>query len=61
MNAKYIGFDIDSKKNDRIDARKQAVLLGIGEVPPVHIPGGGAARRRRSWPSRTDRRRPEPA
>jgi transposase len=27
-----------SKKNDRIDCRKQAVLLSIGEVPPVHIP-----------------------
>lgn len=27
-----------SQKNDRIDARKQAVLLSIGEVPPVHIP-----------------------
>jgi transposase len=27
-----------SKKNDRIDARKQAVLLSIAEVPPVHIP-----------------------
>jgi transposase len=26
------------KKNDRIDARKQAVLLSIGEVPPVHMP-----------------------
>jgi transposase len=26
------------KKNDRIDARKQAVLLSIGEVPEVHIP-----------------------
>lgn len=26
------------KKNDRIDARKQAVLLSIGEVPQVHIP-----------------------
>ncbi len=26
------------KKNDRVDARKQAVLLSIGEVPPVHIP-----------------------
>jgi transposase len=26
------------KKNDRIDARKQAVLLSIGEVPKVHIP-----------------------
>jgi transposase len=28
-----------SKKNDRIDARKQAILLSIGEVPKVHIPG----------------------
>jgi transposase len=28
-----------SKKNDRIDSRKQAVLLSIGEVPKVHIPG----------------------
>jgi len=27
-----------SKKNDRIDARKQAILLSIGEVPKVHIP-----------------------
>jgi len=27
-----------SKKNDRIDSRKQAVLLSIGEVPKVHIP-----------------------
>jgi len=27
------------KKNDRIDARKQAVLLSIGEVPGVHMPG----------------------
>jgi len=27
-----------SRKNDRIDARKQAVLLSIGEVPKVHIP-----------------------
>jgi transposase len=26
------------KKNDRIDARKQAVLLSIGEVPRVHMP-----------------------
>jgi len=26
------------KKNDRIDSRKQAVLLSIGEVPKVHIP-----------------------
>jgi transposase len=27
-----------AKKTDRIDARKQAVLLSIGEVPKVHIP-----------------------
>lgn len=27
-----------SKKNDRMDARKQAVLLSIGEIPKVHIP-----------------------
>lgn len=28
-----------SRKNDRIDARQQAVLLSIREVPKVHIPG----------------------
>ena len=28
-----------SKKNDRIDARKQAILLSISEVPKVHMPG----------------------
>lgn len=28
-----------AKKTDRIDARKQAILLSIGEVPKVHIPG----------------------
>ena len=27
-----------AKKNDRIDSRKQAVLLSIGEVPKVYIP-----------------------
>jgi len=27
-----------AKKNDRIDARKMAVLLSIGEVPSVHMP-----------------------
>jgi transposase len=27
-----------AKKTDRIDARKQAILLSIGEVPKVHIP-----------------------
>ena len=26
------------KKNDRIDCRKQAVLLSIGEIPKVHMP-----------------------
>lgn len=32
-------------KTDRIDARKQAVLLSIGEVPKVHIPSS----RVRQW------------
>ena len=27
-----------AKKNDRIDARKQALLLSIGEIPKVHMP-----------------------
>ena len=27
-----------AKKNDRIDARKQAVLLSIGEIPQVYMP-----------------------
>lgn len=27
-----------SKKTDRIDARKQAILLRIGEIPKVHMP-----------------------
>ncbi len=27
-----------SKKNDRIDARKQAILLSIDEIPKVHMP-----------------------
>jgi len=27
-----------AKKNDRIDSRKQAVLLSIGEIPAVHMP-----------------------
>jgi transposase len=27
-----------TKKNDRIDARKMAVLLSIGEIPKVHMP-----------------------
>jgi len=27
-----------AKKNDRMDARKQAILLSIGEIPRVHIP-----------------------
>ena len=36
---------MNSKKNDRIDARKQAILLSIGEVPKVHIP----SREVRQW------------
>ena len=27
-----------AKKNDRIDARKQAFLLSMGEIPRVHMP-----------------------
>jgi len=33
------------KKNDRIDARKMAVLLSIGELPDVHMP----SRQVRQW------------
>jgi len=29
-----------AKKNDRIDARKMAVLLSIGEIPEVYMPSG---------------------
>ncbi len=42
-----------SKKNDRIDGRKQAVLLSIGEVPPVHIP----KREVRQWRATIQQRR----
>jgi transposase len=34
-----------SKKNDRLDARKMAVLLSIGELPAVHMP----SREIRQW------------
>ena len=34
-----------SKKNDRLDARKMAVLLSIGELPTVHMP----SREVRQW------------
>jgi len=42
-----------SKKNDRIDARKQAVLLSIGEIPKVHMPG----KRIRQWRESIQHRR----
>jgi transposase len=42
-----------SKKNDRIDARKQAVLLSIGEIPKVHMPG----KRVREWRESIQHRR----
>ena len=42
-----------SKKNDRIDCRKQAVLLSIGEIPPVHIP----KRQVRQWRATIQQRR----
>jgi transposase len=41
------------KKTDRIDARKQAVLLSIGEVPAVHIP----SRQVRQWRGTIQQRR----
>jgi hypothetical protein len=34
-----------AKENDRLDARKQAVLLSIGEIPKVHMP----TRKVRQW------------
>jgi transposase len=34
-----------AKKNDRLDARQQAVLLSIGEIPKVHMP----TRKVRQW------------
>lgn len=42
-----------SKKNDRIDARKQALLLSIDEIPKVHMP----ARRIRQWRNSIQHRR----
>ena len=42
-----------SKKNDRIDARKQALLLSIGEIPKVHMP----SRRIRQWRNSIQHRR----
>jgi transposase len=33
------------RKSDRIDARKLATLLFLGQVPPVHVPGSS----RRQW------------
>jgi transposase len=42
-----------SKNNDRIDARKQAVLLSIGEIPKVHIP----PRQVRQWRATMQQRR----
>lgn len=42
-----------SKKNDRMDARKQAILLSIGEIPKVHIP----SREIRQWRATIQHRR----
>ena len=36
-----------AKKNDRIDARKQAVLLSMNELPRVHMPREGVREWRR--------------
>lgn len=37
-----------AKKNDRLDARKQALLLSIGEIPKVHMPSQEVRQWRRS-------------
>jgi transposase len=37
-----------AKKNDRIDARKQAVLLSMNELPRVHMPREGVREWRRT-------------
>ena len=37
-----------AKKNDRIDARKQAVLLSMNELPRVHMPHEGVREWRRT-------------
>ena len=42
-----------AKKTDRIDARKQAVLLKMGELPRVHMPSGAVRR----WRSQIQHRR----
>ena len=42
-----------AKKTDRIDARKQAVLLSIGEIPKVHMP----KKRVRQWRAAIQHRR----
>jgi transposase len=42
-----------SKKNDRIDARKQALVLSIGEIPKVHMP----SKRIRQWRNSIQHRR----
>jgi len=42
-----------AKKTDRIDARKQAVLLQIGELPTVHMPGRAV----RQWRGQIQHRR----
>ena len=47
-----------AKKSDRIDSRKQAILLQIGEIPKVHMPppGDSAVAVADSTPSHTHRR-----
>ena len=42
-----------AKKTDRIDARKQAVLLQLGEIPAVHMP----AKAVRQWRGKIQHRR----
>lgn len=42
-----------AKKTDRIDAKKQAILLSVGQLPTVHMP----SREVREWRSMIQRRR----
>jgi transposase len=42
-----------AKKSDRIDARKQAILLQLGEIPAVHMPSKAV----RQWRGKIQHRR----
>ena len=42
-----------SKKNDRIDAQKQAILNSIGQIPAVHMP----SKKTRVWKKKIEHRK----